>query len=217
MPHEQAAGIWQGAVCELPMPAFATGIMRGRFAADGALYTCGMFAWAGNATAPGGFYRIRRDSQPAHVPLAIHPQQGALQVTFSDPLDPASVTPAAFAFTVWHLKRSADYGSQHYDEHPLAVTAAGLGPDTRTLTLDIPALTPTQCYELLLKLRGADGTIIEWTRGDVVAIPAWRPYRHMVNDDAYLVRASDEPLMNALGLLRTERLAAQPELEVDAT
>ena len=161
VPHEQAAGIWQGAVCELPMPAFATGIMRGRFAADGALYTCGMFAWAGNATAPGGFYRIRRDSQPAHVPLAIHPQQGALQVTFSDPLDPASVTPAAFAFTVWHLKRSADYGSQHYDEHPLAVTAAGLGPDTRTLTLDIPALTPTQCYELLLKLRGADGTIIE--------------------------------------------------------
>ena len=63
----------------------------------------------------------------------------------------------------------------------------------------------------------ADGTIIEWTRGDVVAVPAWRPYRHMVNDDAYLVRASDEPLMNALGLLRTERLAAQPELEVDAT
>ena len=63
----------------------------------------------------------------------------------------------------------------------------------------------------------ADGTTIEWTRGDVVAIPAWRPYRHMVSDDAYLVRASDEPLMNALGLIRTERLAAQPELEVDAT
>ena len=35
---EEVAGIRQGAVCELPMPAFATGIMRGRFAADGALY-----------------------------------------------------------------------------------------------------------------------------------------------------------------------------------
>ena len=30
VPHEEAAGQWQGAVCELPMPAFATGIMRGR-------------------------------------------------------------------------------------------------------------------------------------------------------------------------------------------
>ncbi len=63
VPHEEVNGQWQGAVCELPMPAFATGIMRGRFGRDGALYTCGMFAWAGNATAPGGFHRIRRSGQ----------------------------------------------------------------------------------------------------------------------------------------------------------
>ena len=52
VPHEEVDGQWQGAVCELPMPAFPTGIMRGRFGADGALYACGMFAWAGNASAP---------------------------------------------------------------------------------------------------------------------------------------------------------------------
>ena len=68
IPHEEVNGQWQGAVCELPMPAFATGIMRGRFGSDGALYTCGMFAWAGNATSPGGFHRIRRGTQPAQVP-----------------------------------------------------------------------------------------------------------------------------------------------------
>jgi hypothetical protein len=33
VPHEEVGGVWQG-VCELPMPAFATGIMRGRFGAD---------------------------------------------------------------------------------------------------------------------------------------------------------------------------------------
>jgi gentisate 1,2-dioxygenase len=54
----------------------------------------------------------------------------------------------------------------------------------------------------------ADGTTIEWSRGDVVAIPAWRPYRHVVSENARLVRASDEPLMAALGLLRTETLQA---------
>jgi hypothetical protein len=42
VPHEQNGDQWQGAVCELPMPAFPTGVMRGRFGTDGALYTCGL-------------------------------------------------------------------------------------------------------------------------------------------------------------------------------
>lgn len=161
VPHEETDGAWQGAVCELPMPAFATGIMRGRFAADGALYACGMFAWAGNATAPGGFHRIRRSAQPACVPLAIHAAKGALCVTFSDPLDGNSVQPAAFTLKIWSLKRSASYGSEHYDEHPLDITAARLSQDERTVTLTTPALAPTMCYELTTKLRTHDGAPVE--------------------------------------------------------
>jgi len=161
LPHEEVSGQWQGAVCELPMSAFATGIMRGRFAADGALYTCGLFGWAGNATAPGGFHRIRRTEKPACVPLAIHAAKGKLRLTFSDPLDPGCAQPDAFAFKVWSLKRSADYGSKHYDEHPLEITAASLGADTRTVTIEIPALAPTQCYELKLRLVGKAGGVIE--------------------------------------------------------
>jgi glucose/arabinose dehydrogenase len=178
VPHEEVAGQWQGAVCELPMPAFPTGIMRGRFAPrisplplgegqgegrtiDGALYTCGMYAWAGNAIGPGGFYRIRRSAKPAYVPLAVHASKGTLRVTFSDPLDPASVKPDSLAFKVWFLKRSADYGSKHYDEHAVDITAARLSADNRTVTLDIPALAPTQCYELKARLVGANGEAIE--------------------------------------------------------
>ncbi|MGB8167104.1 MAG: DUF6797 domain-containing protein [Chthoniobacteraceae bacterium] len=161
VPNEEIGGQWQGAVCELPMPAFATGIMRGRFAADGALYTCGMFAWAGNATAPGGFHRIRRSEKPAHVPLAIHAAPDALTVSFSDPLDPNSVQADAFAFKIWSLKRSANYGSKHSDEHPLKIAAARLSPDQRTVTLAIPGLAPTQCYELIAKLRSPAGRPIE--------------------------------------------------------
>jgi len=161
VPHEEVRGQWQGAVCELPMPAFATGIMRGRFAADGALYTCGMFAWAGNAAAPGGFHRIRRSEKPPHVPLAIHAVKGALSVTFSDPLDAASVNADAFAFKVWSLQRSASYGSKHYDEHALEITSARISADHRTVTLDIPALAPTHCYELKARLPVAGGATIE--------------------------------------------------------
>ena len=161
VPHEEVAGRWQGAVCELPMPAFATGIMRGRFGSDGGLYTCGLFGWAGNAPAPGGFHRIRRSDRPAYVPVSIHAAKGAFRVTFSESLVPASVKPDAFAFKVWSLKRSASYGSKHHDEHPLEITGARLAADGRTVELAIPGLAPTRCYELKMNLPGPDGADIE--------------------------------------------------------
>jgi mono/diheme cytochrome c family protein len=154
VPHEEVKGQWQGAVCELPMPAFATGIMRGRFGADGALYTCGMFAWAGNATSPGGFHRIRRGSQPARVPVAVRAAKGTLTVTFSDPVEPADC-----AIKVWSLKRTKNYGSQHHDERELAIRAVQAGVDPRTLTFEIPELAPTDCYELKIGDRVLHGTI----------------------------------------------------------
>ena len=154
VPNEEIRGVWQGAVCELPMPAFATGIMRGRFSADGALYTCGMFAWAGNATAPGGFHRIRRTEKPAQLPIAVHATKGALTVTFSDPM----AAPAC-SMKVWSLQRTKNYGSKHYDERELPIRAVKSSVDQRTLTFEIPDLTPTHCYELKIGDRVLHGTI----------------------------------------------------------
>ena len=154
VPHEEVIGKWQGAVCELPMPAFESGIMRGRFGSDGALYTCGMFAWAGNATTPGGFHRIRRGAEPAQVPLAIHATKGAITVTFSDP-----IIDTKSAIKVWSLKRTKNYGSKHHDEHELTIQSVKLSDDKRTLTLEIPDLAPTHCYELTIGDRVLHGTI----------------------------------------------------------
>ena len=62
----------QGGMAALPIPQFPTGVMRGRFHPDdGQLYACGMFAWAGNQTQPGGFYRVRYTGKPAWVPLGL--------------------------------------------------------------------------------------------------------------------------------------------------
>ncbi len=154
VPHEEVKGQWQGAVCELPMPAFATGIMRGRFGSDGALYTCGMFAWAGNATAPGGFHRIRKGTQPAQVPLGIHASTGSITVSFSDP-----VTDTKSACKVWSLKRTKNYGSKHFDEHELPISSVTLSEDKKTVTLAIPDLAPTWCYELKIGDRLIHGTL----------------------------------------------------------
>jgi hypothetical protein len=161
VPHSQSNAPSQGAVCELPMPAFATGIMRGRFGSDGALYTCGMFAWAGNATGPGGFHRIRRTNTPAYLPVAIEPGKGMLSVRLSDPVDPEAIRTEAFAFKVWSLKRSAGYGSDHHGEHALNIRGVRLEADRRTVILDIPDLAPTHCYELKMRLAAPGGTTVE--------------------------------------------------------
>lgn len=50
-----------------------------------------------------------------------------------------------------------------------------------------------------------DGETLEWQRGDVIAVPAWRPYQHEAFESSYLVRSSDEPVFRALNLLRTEK------------
>jgi len=154
VPHERVGDNWQGAVCELPMPALATGIMRGRFAADGALYTCGMYAWAGNQTDPGGFYRIRHTGKASPLPLAIHAETGRLRIIMSDPIkDPKC------SIKVWDLVRSEKYGSKHVNERTLAIDKVSSGEDPSTLLLDIPELAPTDCYELTIDDLIIHGTI----------------------------------------------------------
>jgi glucose/arabinose dehydrogenase len=156
VPHEEVHGQWQGAVCELPMPAFATGIMRGRFGVDGALYTCGMFAWAGNATAPGGFHRIRRGPAPARVPLEVRARKAGIEVTFSEPVE----LNAEYSLKVWSLKRTKSYGSGHFDERELKIQRVSISSsDPRTLAFDVPDLGPTDCYELKIGDRILHGTI----------------------------------------------------------
>ncbi len=158
------AGMKQGGMCELPLPNFPTGIMRGRFhPQDGQLYACGMFAWAGNATAPGGFYRIRYTGKPAFAPIGLNARKNEVTVTLTDAVDPSSVTTDNVAVNVWSLKRTASYGSKHYDEKRLSVTAAKLDADGKTLRLTIPDLAPTWGMEIKLALKSSSGQTVNRT------------------------------------------------------
>jgi putative heme-binding domain-containing protein len=159
VPHENIGGQWQGGMCELPLPAFPTGIMRGRFhPRDGQLYVCGMFAWAGSATQPGGFYRVRYTGRPVHAPIALHAGKHGLAITFAAPLERSSAADVArYAIKIWGLKRTANYGSDHYNERPLAVKSAIVSDDGRTVELEIPDLIPTWCMEIKYSLRSAEG------------------------------------------------------------
>jgi hypothetical protein len=165
VPNEIVNGQRQGGVVQLPIPDFPTGIMRGRFhPRTGDLYVCGLVGWASNQQQDGGFFRVHYTGKPAYLPVQLHARAACLDLTFSEPLDPKSdQDPINYKIKIWSLKRSEAYGSNHYNEHPLAVTTASLGADGKTIRLEIPALQPTMGMEVRCALRAADGTYFERT------------------------------------------------------
>jgi putative heme-binding domain-containing protein len=163
VPYEKVGGIAQGGMCALPMPQFPTGVMRGRFhPKSGQLYCCGMFAWAGNQTQPGGFYRVRYTGKPVYLPIGLHAKKTGMTMTFTGRLDPKAAADARnYAVKTWSLKRSSAYGSNHYNEKPATITGAKLTGDGKTVTLQIAEMKPTWCMEIRYSVKGADGSVVE--------------------------------------------------------
>jgi gentisate 1,2-dioxygenase len=53
-----------------------------------------------------------------------------------------------------------------------------------------------------------DGERFAWSRGDVIAAPAWLPHHHEAAEDALMLRVTDEPVMQRLGFYRVDEPAA---------
>jgi putative heme-binding domain-containing protein len=157
-PHEIIGDQMQGGMCELPLPQFPTGIMRGRFHPDdGDLYVTGMYSWAGTQQADGGFYRVRYTGKPIHVPVGLNCRGTTLRIGLSDEVDPESVLPESFSISRWNIKRSKNYGSKHFDTQAIEVASARWDAEQREIVLALPELKPTWCMEIQMELRGADG------------------------------------------------------------
>lgn len=165
VPHENVDGQMQGGMCELPLPRFPTGVMRGRFhPTNGQLYACGLFAWAGNQNQPGGFYRVRYTGQDVYLPLGLKAKPQAMEISFSGELArEAATNPDNYAVKVWSLKRTANYGSPHINERALKVSGANLSDDGRIVRLAIADLEPTWCMEIVYSLQSPDGKPVRGT------------------------------------------------------
>lgn len=165
VPHEKISGQAQGGMCALPLPPFPTGIMRPRFhPVDQQLYILGMYAWAGNQTQPGGFYRVRYTGKPTDLPIGLKARNSTVEITFTDPIDASNAADIKnYEVKVWGLIRSKNYGSKHIDEHSLSVTQANLMPDGKTVSIELKNLAPTWGMEIKYKLKGLDGRAIVGT------------------------------------------------------
>ena len=171
VPHEQIEGAWQGGMCALPLPRFPTGVMRGRFhSQDGQLYCCGMFAWAGDQTQPGGFYRVRYTGKKANIPIDLRVSPGTIRITFSDPLDRSTAEDAdSYSLQQWNYRWTENNGSPHYKvsdpkktgHDDVEVQSAALSQDGRTVTLKIDKLQPVMQMKIGYNLKAADGAKVQ--------------------------------------------------------
>ncbi|MCA9195133.1 MAG: c-type cytochrome [Planctomycetales bacterium] len=154
----------QGGMCAFPLTDLPTGIIRGRFSPhDHQLYICGLSAWATSQIAEeGGLYRLRYTGSPCLMPIGLHAYQDHLVVDFSDAIAPEfEKLEAPIQIRVWDLKRSANYGSDHYNEHALSIKGWRRSADGKRLTIDIEDLNPTWCMEIKLQLIDASGRPVE--------------------------------------------------------
>ncbi len=159
VPHEHVNGQVQGGMCELPLPKFPTGTIRGRFHPEnGQLYTCGMFAWAGSQQQPGGFYRVRYTGRPVYLPKELSAHTKGMTIRFTGELDPdVAKNPRRYAVKTWDLRRTKNYGSKHFNEKELDIKQVTLHADGRTVTIELPQIQPTWCMEIRYALEGVQG------------------------------------------------------------
>ena len=145
VPFEKIGNTRQGAVFELPMPRFQTGIMRGRFnEGDGQLYACGLSAWGSSQSNLGGLYRIKYNGQKAIIPIGIKAHQNGIEINFSHTLEVRDADQInSYEIQTWDLKRSRKYGSAHHNEKKLEVKAVRLSQDKKTVFITIPEIKPT--------------------------------------------------------------------------
>jgi hypothetical protein len=118
--QETVDGQVQGGAIRFPVN-FLSGVMRPRFnPVDKHLYLVGLRGWQTNASRDGCFQRVRRTDKPLNTVLGLHVKPGAVVLTFSDPLDPASAGDVGnYSVTRWNYLWREDYGSGHYKPGPI--------------------------------------------------------------------------------------------------
>jgi len=127
-----------------------------------ATYTCGLFGWAGDQTEPGGFYRVRATGKPMFLPIGLSARKDGMVLRFTAALDPqATIDVSRYSARIWSIKRTSDYGSDHYGERSLKITAASLSADGHTVFLKIPGIRPARCMEITYRIRGRGGETVD--------------------------------------------------------
>ncbi|HLY11928.1 MAG TPA: DUF6797 domain-containing protein, partial [Planctomycetota bacterium] len=164
---EEVGGRMQGGIVRFPV-TFASGVLRGRFhPLDGQFYAAGLRGWSTSGTREGCLQRVRYTGQPARMVSGMHVRKDAIELSFTDPVDPASAgDPESWIVQQWNYRYTGNYGSADYSvadpkkqgRDPVDVASIAVSADGRTVTLSIPGLQPVMQMLIKGRIKAADGT-----------------------------------------------------------
>jgi hypothetical protein len=170
---EEVNGQMQGGVVKFPLK-FTSSAMRGRFnPRDGQLYIAGLNGWQSNAARDGGLDRVRYTGKPVLMPTALHASTAGVSIAFTNPVDPKSAAdPDNYAVEMWNYRWTSTYGSGDYSTRSesesagkkkaeghdqLTVKAASISADGKTITLELPEISPCNQMHITMKLKTPEG------------------------------------------------------------
>jgi hypothetical protein len=151
---EDVDGVVQGAVTTFlndpASPKLHRGNNRLAFDAEGGLWVGQTFheAWTGEQG-------LQRVTWTGVVPLEVAAMKltdDGFELSFTRPVNPeVAANPASYAMKTYFYDYHEAYGSNKYDNHPVAITSAVVSADRKKVTLHLEALEAWRLYDLTLK------------------------------------------------------------------
>ena len=158
----------QGAVYSLPLKMESGTMRAAKSPLDGQIYYSGLTGWQAGATQEGSIQRLRYTGKTGIYLTEAKARKNRLQLTFTEPVKPDSVTRESFSASAWNYKWSKGYGSPQLkasdpetrgiDE--LAIDSLELSDDGLTLTVQIPKLIPCHNLKLDFAVTGKNGSAL---------------------------------------------------------
>jgi hypothetical protein len=184
--NEQIGDVAQGGAVKFKDLSFDSGICRARMNPhDGQVYVVGLKGWQTTAAKDACFQRVRYTGKPVYMPTSLHVKDGAIELSFTQPLDPDTAGDVdSYDISQWNYIWSNDYGSPEVDVHdpekkqhdPVKVEAAFVSPDHKTVTLKIPDVRPVMQMKISFKLEAQDGTPVEYDIYNTInTVPGYKP------------------------------------------
>lgn len=164
---DESNGIVQGVAVPFPFN-FESGVCRGRMSPhDGQLYLSGLKGWTTTAVRDGCLQRVRylgnRDA--TFCPNSYRVLANGIELGFTSPLDPESITSTSFQVQAWNYRYSKNYGSPEFritnpnqqGRDRWLVQSVRLSDGNRKAFLEIPELRAVDQVAISVDVRGPAG------------------------------------------------------------